>query len=190
MLWKPPVSGWTRFPRIHRVWKFLRNGVTGPDEYNTLVTNKRIYQPDGSRNHRYAVHTNRLCSHQNPPNLMSCLVRQDGTRALRTDGMGFVTCGRMYVPYYERLKKRDSYRQDDSFLTRSLLTSETRQAIAIPCCLFTLSLNSTESRVSNRSGRGPGHVSCWGIRVLRRRRNATSSFTIPYPGDSSCFVRH
>jgi alpha,alpha-trehalose phosphorylase len=121
--------------------KFCINGVTGPDEYKTVVNNNAYTNLMARENLRYAsqvVESLRTAE----PDAYDALVRKttlessevkEWTRAAQT----------MYVPYDEKLK---IIPRMTTFSTRSPGIFGTRRLIAIPCCYFTIRSRSIGSK--------------------------------------------
>ena len=90
--------------------KFRINGVTGPDEYNTVVNNNLYTNLMARENLWYAVETIGALS-ANDPQRFASLVRDTGLRPDEIDAWR-QAADRMYLPYDER---DGVHLQDDSF---------------------------------------------------------------------------
>ena len=90
--------------------KFRINGVTGPDEYNTVVNNNLYTNLMARENLWYAVETIGALS-ANDPQRFASLVRDTGLRPDEIDDWR-QAADRMYLPYDER---DGVHLQDDSF---------------------------------------------------------------------------
>ncbi|MDE2905709.1 MAG: glycoside hydrolase family 65 protein, partial [Acidobacteriota bacterium] len=90
--------------------KFRINGVTGPDEYNTVVNNNLYTNLMARENLWYAVETIRALAESDPQRFGS-LVRDTGLRQEEIDDWR-QAADRMYLPYDER---DGVHLQDDSF---------------------------------------------------------------------------
>ena len=90
--------------------KFRINGVTGPDEYNTVVNNNLYTNLMARENLWYAVETIRALAESDPQRFGS-LVRDTGLRQDEIDDWR-QAADRMYLPYDER---DGVHLQDDSF---------------------------------------------------------------------------
>ena len=90
--------------------KFRINGVTGPDEYNTVVNNNLYTNLMARENLWYAVETIRTLA-ENDPQRFAALERETGLRADEIDDWQRAA-DRMYLPYDER---DGVHMQDDSF---------------------------------------------------------------------------
>ena len=90
--------------------RFRINGVTGPDEYNTVVNNNLYTNLMARENLWYAVETIRGLS-ENEPQRFAALVRDTGLGMDEIDAWQ-QAADRMYLPYDER---DGVHLQDDSF---------------------------------------------------------------------------
>ncbi len=90
--------------------KFRINGVTGPDEYNTVVNNNLYTNLMARENLWYAVETLRGLS-ENDPQRFAALARDTGLEANEIDEWRYAADS-MYLPYDER---DGVHLQDDSF---------------------------------------------------------------------------
>jgi alpha,alpha-trehalose phosphorylase len=93
--------------------KFCINGVTGPDEYKTVVNNNAYTNLMARENLRYAAETVGSLR-TNKPDVYSALVHKTGLAPSEVEAWTRAA-ERMYVPYDEQ---RGIYPQDDSFLDR------------------------------------------------------------------------
>jgi alpha,alpha-trehalose phosphorylase len=93
--------------------KFCINGVTGPDEYNTVVNNNAYTNLMARENLRYANETiEKLCAEE--PDAFNALVHKTSLESSEMKAW-LRAAENMYVPYDE---KRKIIPQDDSFLDR------------------------------------------------------------------------
>ena len=90
--------------------KFRINGVTGPDEYNTVVSNNLYTNLMARENLWYAVETLRGLS-ESDPRRFAALARDTGLDASEIDEWRYAADS-MYLPYDER---DGVHLQDDSF---------------------------------------------------------------------------
>jgi len=93
--------------------KFCINGVTGPDEYNTVVNNNAYTNLMARENLRYAAETVETIRNAHPE--VFNRLTQKTTLALTEIEDWKHAAANMYVPYDERT---GIYPQDDSFLDR------------------------------------------------------------------------
>jgi len=93
--------------------RFCINGVTGPDEYNTVVNNNAYTNLMARENLRYAGETVQLLRSKRPDGYKR-LERKVGLDATEVDDWQRAAA-RMYVPFDER---SGIYPQDDGFLDR------------------------------------------------------------------------
>jgi len=93
--------------------KFCINGVTGPDEYKTVVNNNAYTNLMARENLRYAAETVESLR-TNKPDVYKALVHKTGLEPSEVEAWKRAADS-MYVPYDE---KRGIYPQDDSFLDR------------------------------------------------------------------------
>jgi alpha,alpha-trehalose phosphorylase len=91
--------------------KFCINGVTGPDEYNTVVNNNAYTNLMARENLRYAAQTVEFLRSKEP-NAYAALVRKTGLEPSEVNAW-IGAAENMYVPYDEKLK---IIPQDDGFL--------------------------------------------------------------------------
>jgi len=95
--------------------KFCIHGVTGPDEYNTVVNNNTFTNLMARENLRYAVATvERL--QQETPDRFEVLVDRTGLKTSEVDEWR-KAADRMYVPFDEKAR---IHPQDDSFLDKEV----------------------------------------------------------------------
>ncbi len=93
--------------------KFCINGVTGPDEYNTVVNNNTFTNLMARENLRYAVETVESLR-DNKPKVYQALIRKTGLEPSEPEEWRRAASN-MYVPYEE---STGIYPQDDSFLDK------------------------------------------------------------------------
>jgi alpha,alpha-trehalose phosphorylase len=93
--------------------QFVINGVTGPDEYNTVVNNNAFTNLMARNNLRYAAETVEQLREKNP-GIFRVLVDRTGL-AMSEVAEWKNAADRMFVPYD---KERGIHLQDDSFLDR------------------------------------------------------------------------
>src|SRR5262245_30781747 len=116
--------------------KFCINGVTGPDEYKTVVNNNTYTNLMARENLRYAVETvERLRVQQ--PQALDALMRTTGLELTEVEGWRRAASN-MYVPCDETT---GIYPQDDSFLDREPWDFKKTPADRYPLLLFYHPLN-------------------------------------------------
>src|SRR5689334_9760848 len=93
--------------------KFCINGVTGPDEYNTVVNNNAYTNLMVRENLRYAAQTVQSLR-ATDPEAYNALVHKTGFEPAEAEAW-IRAADKMYVPYDEKL---GIVPQDDSFLDR------------------------------------------------------------------------
>jgi alpha,alpha-trehalose phosphorylase len=122
--------------------KFCINGVTGPDEYNTVVNNNAYTNLMARENLRYAAETvDTLCALH--PDAYRALVRKTGLEPSESDAWKRAA-DNMYVPYDEALQ---IIPQDDSFLERETWDFHNTPPDHYPLLLFYHPLNIYRKRV-------------------------------------------
>jgi alpha,alpha-trehalose phosphorylase len=116
--------------------KFCINGVTGPDEYKTVVNNNTYTNLMARRNLNYAVETvNRLQEQQ--PQALEVLRRKTGLEASEVEDWKRAA-DNMYVPFDA---KTGIYPQDDTFLDREPWDFKNTPDDRYPLLLFYHPLN-------------------------------------------------
>jgi alpha,alpha-trehalose phosphorylase len=111
--------------------KFCINGVTGPDEYKTVVNNNAYTNLMARENLRYAAET--VASlRTNKPDVYKALVHKTGLEPSEVEAWQRAADG-MYVPYDE---ERGIYPQDDSFLDREPWDFQNTPSDRYPLLLF------------------------------------------------------
>jgi alpha,alpha-trehalose phosphorylase len=116
--------------------RFCINGVTGPDEYKTLVNNNTYTNLMARENLRYAVETvEGLQSHQ--PQLLEALIRKTGLELSEVEGWR-AAANKMYIPFDATT---GIYPQDDSFFDREPWDFKNTPADKYPLLLFYHPLN-------------------------------------------------
>jgi alpha,alpha-trehalose phosphorylase len=116
--------------------KFCINGVTGPDEYNTVVNNNAYTNLMARENLRYAAQTVESLR-TTEPDAFNALVRKTALELSETEGW-LRAAENMYVPYDEKLK---IIPQDDNFLDREPWDFKNTPADHYPLLLFYHPLN-------------------------------------------------
>jgi len=116
--------------------RFCINGVTGPDEYKTVVNNNTYTNLMARENLRYAVETVETFRHRNP----EMLERLIGKTGLNLQEIGDWTraAENMYIPFHPA---RGIYPQDDSFLDRQPWDFNGTPSDRYPLLLFYHPLN-------------------------------------------------
>jgi alpha,alpha-trehalose phosphorylase len=122
--------------------KFCINGVTGPDEYNTVVDNNTYTNLMARENLRYAAETVKVLKAKNPEILQS-LIRKTN---LELDEVETWTraADNMYLPFESTT---GIYPQDDGFLDREQWDFKNTPAERYPLLLFYHPLNIYRSQV-------------------------------------------
>jgi alpha,alpha-trehalose phosphorylase len=111
--------------------KFCINGVTGPDEYKTVVNNNAYTNVMARENLRYAAET--VASlRTNKPEVYKALVHKTGLEPSEVEAWQRAADG-MFVPYDE---ERGIYPQDDSFLDREPWDFQNTPSDRYPLLLF------------------------------------------------------
>jgi alpha,alpha-trehalose phosphorylase len=93
--------------------QFCIHGVTGPDEYNTVVDNNTYTNLMARENLRYAVHTVEMLREQHPDRY-EALADRTGLEPREVENWR-LAAEKMYIPYDEKTGVNP---QDDSFLDR------------------------------------------------------------------------
>jgi alpha,alpha-trehalose phosphorylase len=122
--------------------KFCINGVTGPDEYNTVVNNNAYTNLMARENLRYAAGTVRALRTARP-DAYEALVHKTALEGSELDAWGRAADS-MYVPYDEKLK---IIPQDDAFLDREPWDFQNTPLDRYPLLLFYHPLNIYRKRV-------------------------------------------
>lgn len=116
--------------------KFCINGVTGPDEYKTVVNNNTYTNLMARENLRYAIETvERLQVQQ--PQVFEALVQKTGLEMSEVEGWK-MAANNMYVPFDATT---GIYPQDDTFLDRQPWDFKNTPADRYPLLLFYHPLN-------------------------------------------------
>ena len=116
--------------------KFCINGVTGPDEYNTVVNNNAYTNLMARENLRYAVQTIETLQSTKPESYVGLV---DRTALEPSELKAWAHAAEsMYVPYDERLK---IIPQDDSFLDKEPWDFRNTPSDHYPLLLFYHPLN-------------------------------------------------
>lgn len=116
--------------------KFCINGVTGPDEYNTVVNNNAYTNLMARENLRYAVQAIETMRSTKPESYES-LVARTGLEPTELKAWAHAAES-MYVPYDERLK---IIPQDDNFLDKEPWDFRNTPSDRYPLLLFYHPLN-------------------------------------------------
>ncbi len=95
--------------------KFCINGVTGPDEYNTVVNNNTYTNLMARENLRYAAATIESLREENPDRFVA-IVDRTGLEMSEVEEWR-KAADRMYIPFDEKL---GVHPQDDSFLDKEV----------------------------------------------------------------------
>jgi len=122
--------------------KFCINGVTGPDEYNTVVNNNTYTNLMARENLRYAVDTVATLKAEKP-DILQALITKTGLQLEEAD-MWARAADNMYVPFDAAT---GIYPQDDGFLDRQPWDFEDTPADRYPLLLFYHPLNIYRSQV-------------------------------------------
>ena len=122
--------------------KFCINGVTGPDEYNTVVNNNTYTNLMARENLRYAVDTVATLKAEKP-DILQALITKTGLQPEEAD-MWARAADNMYVPFDAAT---GIYPQDDGFLDRQPWDFENTPADRYPLLLFYHPLNIYRSQV-------------------------------------------
>jgi len=116
--------------------RFCINGVTGPDEYKTLVNNNTYTNLMARENLRYAVETVEGLQVQQPQ-LLEALIRKTGLELSEVEGWR-AAANKMYIPFDATT---GIYPQDDSFFDREPWDFKNTPADKYPLLLFYHPLN-------------------------------------------------
>ncbi len=116
--------------------KFCINGVTGPDEYKTVVNNNTYTNLMAQGNLRYAIETVN-CLQLQQPQVFEVLKRKTGLETSEVEDWKRAA-DNMYVPFDART---GIYPQDDSFLDREPWDFKNTPAERYPLLLFYHPLN-------------------------------------------------
>lgn len=116
--------------------KFCINGVTGPDEYNTVVNNNTYTNLMARENLRYAADTVEVLRTEKPE-VLQALMRKNGLEPGEVEAWKSAA-ENMYVPFDA---KTGIYPQDDSFLDRKPWDFKSIPADRYPLLLFYHPLN-------------------------------------------------
>src|SRR5271166_2931108 len=116
--------------------KFCINGVTGPDEYNTVVNNNTYTNLMARENLRYAANTVAYLKAERP-DILHALVRKTGLEAEEAE-IWTQAADNMYVPFEAAT---GIYPQDDDFLDREPWDFRNTPADRYPLLLFYHPLN-------------------------------------------------
>ena len=111
--------------------QFCINGVTGPDEYKTVVNNNAYTNLMARENLRYAAETVASLG-TNKPDVYTALVHKTGLEPSEVEAWQRAAES-MYVPYDEQ---RGIYPQDDSFLDREPWDFQNTPSDRYPLLLF------------------------------------------------------
>jgi alpha,alpha-trehalose phosphorylase len=122
--------------------KFCINGVTGPDEYNTVVNNNAYTNLMARENLRYAAQTVEALRTARP-DAYEALVHKTALEGAELDAWRRAADS-MYVPYDEKLK---IIPQDDDFLDREPWDFQNTPLDRYPLLLFYHPLNIYRKRV-------------------------------------------
>lgn len=122
--------------------KFCINGVTGPDEYNTVVNNNTYTNLMARENLRYAADTVATIK-ADKPDFLQALIRKTGLDPAEAD-MWARAADNMYVPFDDAT---GIYPQDDGFLDLEPWDFKNTPADRYPLLLFYHPLNIYRSQV-------------------------------------------
>lgn len=111
--------------------KFCINGVTGPDEYNTVVNNNVYTNLMARENLRYAADTIEWLREKDPDAYTS-LVNKINLDVAEVEKWK-TAANAMFLPYDEQL---GIHPQDESFLDKEPWDFENTPRENIPCCCF------------------------------------------------------
>lgn len=111
--------------------QFCIHGVTGPDEYTTVVNNNTFTNLMARENLRYAARTVREMEEQHPEHFATLVHRTKLQMSEVTDWQE--AAERMYIPYDEEL---DINPQDDNFLEREIWDIEATPRDQFPLLLY------------------------------------------------------
>ncbi|HEY7322963.1 MAG TPA: glycosyl hydrolase family 65 protein [Candidatus Binatia bacterium] len=116
--------------------KFCINGVTGPDEYNTVVNNNTYTNLMARENLRYAAETIHALQNKNPQ-VLQALIRKTGLELSEVEDWRRAAAA-MYIPFDAA---SGIYPQDDGFLDRKPWDFKATPADRYPLLLFYHPLN-------------------------------------------------
>jgi alpha,alpha-trehalose phosphorylase len=116
--------------------KFCINGVTGPDEYNTVVNNNTYTNLMARENLRYAAETIDALQNKNPQ-VLQALIRKTGLELSEVEDWRRAAAA-MYIPFDA---VSGIYPQDDGFLDRKPWDFKATPADRYPLLLFYHPLN-------------------------------------------------
>jgi alpha,alpha-trehalose phosphorylase len=116
--------------------KFCINGVTGPDEYNTVVNNNTYTNLMARENLRYAAETVTTLRNDHP-DVLKALARKTSLEPQEVEAWARAA-DRMYIPFEDAT---GIYPQDDGFLDREPWDFEKTPADKYPLLLFYHPLN-------------------------------------------------
>ena len=122
--------------------KFCINGVTGPDEYNTVVNNNTYTNLMARENLRYAAETIKTIE-TTRPDILQALIRKTGLDLGELEAWTRAA-DNMYVPFDN---ETGIYPQDDSFLDREPWDFKNTPADKYPLLLFYHPLNIYRNQV-------------------------------------------
>ena len=111
--------------------KFCIHGVTGPDEYNTVVNNNTYTNLMARENLRYAAATVERLRKEHPE-LFVALVDKTGLDISEVDGWKRAA-DNMYIPFNKKMR---IHPQDDSFLDKEVWDLENTPADKYPLLLY------------------------------------------------------
>ena len=117
--------------------KFCINGVTGPDEYNTVVNNNAYTNLMARENLRYATTRCRITAGKQEPDAYDALVHKTALEPSEVEAWRRAA-ENMYVPYDEKLK---IIPEDDGFLDREAWDFKNTPRDHYPLLLFYHPLN-------------------------------------------------
>ena len=126
--------------------KFCINGVTGPDEYNTVVNNNTYTNLMARENLRYAAETVRALRVKKPE-VLKALVQKTGLEQLEVEDWRRAA-DNMYVPFDAAT---GIYPQDDSFLDREPWDFKNTPAERYPLLLSYHPLNIYRHQVTKQA---------------------------------------
>jgi alpha,alpha-trehalose phosphorylase len=124
------------FFSVRKGGKFCINGVTGPDEYNTVVNNNTYTNLMARENLRYAAETIEVLQIKKPE-ILQGLIRKTGLELSEVEAWRRAA-DQMYVPFDPTT---GIYPQDDSFLDREPWDFKNTPADRYPLLLFYHPLN-------------------------------------------------
>ena len=122
--------------------KFCINGVTGPDEYNTVVNNNTYTNLMARENLRYAAETVRTLKDKKPE-VLRAIIQKTNLELVEAEAWTRAA-DNMYVPFESAT---GIYPQDDSFLDREPWDFKNTPADKYPLLLFYHPLNIYRSQV-------------------------------------------